>query len=156
MSGHLRDHEVSAAVAGLELGAAAQQHLAGCLSCRRLVAEMTELIEVRRRVVEAEAPDWEAQRAAIMGRLGGSAADSPRRRRWLRPLLAAAAVLLAAGIGLHRLPPGGGEPAEIPLESILAEVDATLAADTVPGFEGLDPIVPDMDEIREHFSNGAS
>ena len=157
MSAHLSDHDLAAAVAGLGLDPERERHLADCLLCRRQVGEMAELVMARRVSLTDEAPDWDAQHSAILGRLEGSPMVAiDRRRRWSRPLLAAAAVLLVAGIGLQRMPGGGGESEEVPVEQILAEVDATLAGEAVPGFEGLDPIVPDMDEIRELFTNGTS
>jgi len=157
MSAHLNERDLDTVVAGLGLSREAEEHLADCLVCRRRVAKTGDLIEARRRSILAGAPVWESQRSAILARLDESAVvPVGRQKRWLRPMLAAAAVLLATGIGLHRMPGGGVEQAEVPVEQILAQVDATLAAEMVPGFEGLDPIVPDMDEIRELFSNGAS
>ena len=75
----------------------------------------------------------------------------------MRPLLAAAAVLLMV-IGLRVLwvPGTPVEPqanGEIAVEEILAEVDAVLANDDLPGFESIDPGVSDLESILE---NGAS
>jgi hypothetical protein len=78
-----------------------------------------------------------------------------RRRAWSRPLLAVAAVILAA-VGLRALwaPAPALDPsisAEIPVEQILAEVDALLADETIPGFELIDPEID-----HEFFENGTS
>ena len=79
----------------------------------------------------------------------------PKRRLWTRPLLAVAAVLVAA-IGLRALwaPAPVVDPgvvSELPVEQILAEVDAMLADDSIPGLELLDQ---GMDEAI--FDNGTS
>ena len=78
------------------------------------------------------------------------------RRRWTRPLLVAAAALVAA-IGLRALwAPApvvveNGTVSELPVEQILAEVDAVLADDSIPGFEIIDP---GLEEAI--YENGAS
>ena len=48
-------------------------------------------------------------------------------------------------------PVDSGVVPELPVEQILAEVDAVLADDTIPGFELIDP---GLDE--EFYENGAS
>ena len=155
MSMHLEEHEITSAVAGLELEPAAWEHLAACLSCRQRVASMRELIEARRLRLEAGAPDWERQRQEVLSRLPSALAAGPERRRWWsRPLLAVAAVLVAA-IGLKVLwtPPPNDPVAgsELPVEQILAEVDAMLADDSIPGFELIDQGLDDA-----IYENGAS
>jgi len=156
MSMHLEEHEISSAVAGLELKPVAEEHLAACLSCRQRVASMRELIDAQRLRFEAEAPDWERQRQEVLLRLPSVLTAGPERRRWwTRPLLAVAAVLVAA-IGLKALwmPPPSSDPmagSELPVEQILAEVDAMLADDSIPGFELIDPGLDDA-----IFENGAS
>ena len=62
MTTHLDDHGITAAVAGLELEAAAAEHLRSCLSCRQQVTAMQDLIDGRRQDFEDESPDWERQR----------------------------------------------------------------------------------------------
>ena len=155
MKSHLEEHEITAAVAGLELEAAVEEHLGSCVSCRRQVFAMREVIDARLEDLEAEAPDWERQRQEIMLQLPATPIARPKRRLWTRPLLAVAAVLVAA-IGLRAL----WEPAlvvdpgvvsELPVEQILAEVDAMLADDSIPGFELLDQ---GMDDAI--FDNGTS
>jgi hypothetical protein len=79
----------------------------------------------------------------------------PRRRLWTRPLLAVSAILVAA-IGLRALwaptpVVDPGVPSELPVEQILAEVDAMLADDSIPGFELIDQ---GMDDAI--FENGTS
>jgi hypothetical protein len=151
---HLDEHEITAAVSGLEVNPAAEEHLASCLSCRQQVSSMRELIDARRRGLKAEVPDWDQQRLEILLRLPLASTTGERHRRWVRPLLALAAILVAA-IGLRMLwaPPlvDRATNAELPVEQILAEVDAVLADDSIPGFEliesGLDDAV---------FENGTS
>lgn len=145
MTQHLKDHEITLAVAGLELDPAVAEHLASCVSCRLDVSKTLEVIEARRRSIEDEAPDWELQRRQILDHLAAPPeARHGRRRWWTRPLLVAAAVLVAA-IGLRALlwnPRTPTEPvqrAEVPVEEILAEVDAVLADDSIPGLEVIDP-----------------
>ncbi len=156
MNTHLEEHEFTAAVAGLELEAAAEEHLGSCVICRRQVSVMRELIDTRRSDLEAEAPDWERQRQEIMMQLPSTQTARFRRgRRWARPLLAVAAVVVAA-IGLRALwaPAPVADPAvvsELPVEQILAEVDAMLADDSIPGLELIDQ---EMDDAI--FENGAS
>jgi hypothetical protein len=70
-------------------------------------------------------------------------------------LLAVAAVVIAA-IGLRALwlPTSSVEPvidSELPVEQILAEVDAMLADDAIPGFELVDPGLEDA-----IYENGTS
>lgn len=157
MKSHLDEHEITAAVAGLELEPEATEHLGSCLSCRQQVSAMREAIDERLRDLEAEAPDWDRQREEIMARLPAAPATvQKRRRRWTGPLLAAAAVLVAA-IGLRSLwapAPSvveNGTASELPVEQILAEVDAVLADDSIPGFEIIDPGLEDA-----IYENGAS
>lgn len=169
MSQHLEESVITAAVAGLELDPGAREHLETCVHCRSRAAAMRRLIESRRGQMLIREPDWQAQRAAILGRLHSSAPRPARQaeglvsiraqRRWLRPLLAAAAVLMAAtGLLVVNQPwqPVTSQ-AEVPVEQILAEVDAMLASETLPGFEALDSIVPNIEEIEAHYhQNGAS
>jgi len=156
MKTHLEEHEITDAVAGLELEAAAEEHLGSCVSCRRQVSEMQEAFDSRRERLAAEAPDWERQRQEIMLQLPSTPMARPRRRRvWTGPLLAVAAILVAA-IGLKAMwtPVPVADPgfaAEMPVEQILAEVDAMLADDSIPGFEVIDQ---GMDDAI--FENGAS
>ena len=156
MKTHLEENEFTAVVAGLELEAAAEEHLGSCVSCRRQVSAMRDVIDARRGDLEAEAPDWVRQRREIMSQLPPAPAVRPMRRSpWTRPLLAIAAVLVAA-VGLRALwtPAPTADPgviSELPVEQILAEVDAMLADDSIPGFELIDQ---GMDDVI--FENGAS
>ena len=103
MKTHLEEHEITAAVADLDLEATTEEHLGSCVSCRRRVSAMRELIDARRRELEAEAPDWERQRREIMLQLPSTPMVRPfRHSLWTRPLLAIAAVLVAA-VGLRAL-----------------------------------------------------
>jgi hypothetical protein len=157
MKTHLEEHEITAAVAGLELEPEAAEHLGSCLSCRQQVSAMREAIDERRQHLEAEAPDWDRQRQEIMAKLPVTPTIRPQRRRWwTRPVLAAAAILVAA-IGLRALwAPApvvvdNEAASELPVEQILAEVDAVLADDSIPGFEIIDPGLEDA-----IYENGAS
>lgn len=144
MTRHLSNDEITKAVAGLGLEPAAAEHLDSCVSCRLEVSKTLEVIEARRRTIEDEAPVWELQRRQILDRLEAPPVARQGRRWWTRPLLVAAAVLVVA-IGLRALlwnPRPPTEPlqrAEVPVEEILAEVDAVLADDSIPGLEVIDP-----------------
>jgi anti-sigma factor RsiW len=157
MNTHLTDDDFAAAVAGFDVDSQAAEHLFSCVSCRQEVAELRRSIAERRQDMEAESPDWQQQRHEVMARL----VDRPSphlapARRWFRPLLAAAAVLVVAvGVGLL-MPPGAAPPPptdDLAIEQILAEVEAVLADDSLPGFESIDPGVDDPASI---FENGAS
>ena len=156
MNTHLEESQITAAVAGLELEPSAAEHLGSCLSCRQQVAVMRDLIDGRRQELEDGAPDWQRQQQEIMLRMPPAAnRDASRRRAWSRPLLAVAAVIVAA-IGLRALwtpapPIDSAVPIELPVEQILAEVDALLADDSIPGFEIIDPEIDDA-----FFENGTS
>ncbi len=157
MKTHLTDDEVTAAVAGLEGPQEAAEHLSSCVSCRQEVAELQRLIADRRRGMEAEFPDWQRQRQEVMARLADRATvHRISARSWLRPFLAAAAALVVAvGVGLL-MPHGAATPPatdDLAVEQILAEVDAVLADDSLPGFESIDLGV---DDPESYFENGAS
>jgi len=158
MNTHLDEHEITAAVAGLELEPGAEEHLASCLSCRQQMTAIKDLIDARGEQMAAETPDWDRQREEILLRLpNDQAGRSVKIRRWMRPLLAAAAVLLVAvGLKVLWVPATPGDSVvevEIPIEQILAEVDAVLADDSLPGFESIDPGV---DDLERYFENGES
>lgn len=162
MNAHLGDMELAAAVAGLDLEPLVAEHLAACAACRASVRAMGSLLEQRRLSRYSDEPDWEEQRRAVLARL-------PTRRRlpiprvglWWRPLLAAAAVLaLATTVVLvgHRetAPPAGPD---LPVEQILADVDATLDRGGIPGFGPLGSLVPGTEgtnDLEDLLINGAS
>lgn len=158
MNTHLDEQHITAAIAGLELEPGVREHLATCLSCRQQVAAFTDLIDARGEQMAAEMPDWDRQRAEILLRLPAiPAGRSAKSRRWLRPLIAAAAVVIVV-VGLELLwsPTPTGDPVvelEVPIEQILADVDAVLSDDSLPGFESIDPGFDDLESI---FGNGAS
>jgi len=158
MNTHLDEHQITAAVAGLELEPEAEEHLVSCLSCRQRVAAFKDLIDARGEQMAAEMPDWDRQQAEILLQLPKSLTGRPAKtRRWTRALFAAAAaVLVAVGLEFMWSPAPMGEPVvelEVPIEQILAEVDAALADDSLPGFESIDPGV---DDPKSYFENGAS
>jgi len=156
MSKHLTSDEIAAAVAGLELGTAARDHLVGCVVCRTEIAELEGLIAARRDEISADAPDWDDQASRILARLPSDAvAGSRRRPRWLRPALAVAAtVIIALGLGWLRSSGPDAPAAETPsVEDILAEMNELLADDSIPGFEIIDP---EENELETYFDNGAS
>ncbi len=154
---HLDNDELAAAIAGLELEAGVAEHLASCLSCRRQVEETRALFERRRQLLAEDEPDWQRQRREILRRLPTAAVVPIRRTaRWLRPALAAAAVVLVVlGLGLLRrgAPHGGEKAPEIAVEQILADVDAVLDDDAIPGFESIDP---GMANLEKMYANRAS
>ena len=158
MMRHLDDHEIAAAVAELELAPERAEHLGSCLDCNRQVAALARLIEGRRAEMTVGEPDWEVTSAAVLVRISESTGDSQpsQRTRWWRPLAAAAAmVLVAAAVAL--LVPGDRSPtparSELPVDEILAEVDAVLDDDSIPGFEAIDP---GLDMLEGYAANGAS
>jgi anti-sigma factor RsiW len=157
MNAHLTNEQFAAAVAGLETVLEAAEHLGCCVSCRHEVAVLQHSINDRREEMEAGFPNWAQQREQVLARL--AAVPTGRRapsRRWVRPLLAAAAVLVAVvGVGLL-MPHGAVDPLptqELAIEEILADVDAILADDSLPGFE---PIDPGVDDPARYFENGTS
>jgi hypothetical protein len=130
MNRHLDDDQIAAAVAGTPLDESAAEHLASCVSCNRRVTSLRGLIEQRRQEMVADEPDWVDQRDRVLSRLG-EAEISRSGRRWMRPALAAAAVIaLAIGVGLLQLPNGAGPDREIAVEEILAEAEALLDDDS--------------------------
>lgn len=144
MTRHLEEHEITDAVAGIDLDRAVAEHLASCLACRQRLSAFLEAVDARREGLLAEAPDWERQRQEIMSRLPPAQTErSGRRHRWKRPALAVAAVLVAAaGLRVLWRPAPTvelGTTSDLPVEQILAEVDAVLADDSIPGFELIDP-----------------
>lgn len=158
MTTHLSEKDLTRAAAGLPLAEPAASHLEACLGCRRRVERFGDALDGLRPARLGGEPDWEAQRRAVLERLPASpevVALAPRRR--VR-LLAAAALLLAA-LGLAALQLGRRPPrtvAQVPVERILAEVDATLDGPVYPGFEALEPIVPDTDELQTVIANPTS
>jgi len=157
MNTHLTDEDFAAAVAGHGVSSQASEHLSSCVSCRQQVAEMQRSIAGRRQAMEAEFPGWQHQRQNVMARLAdASQTDRPTARRWLRPVLAAAAALVVAvGIRLAMPPEHTAPPVtnNLPIEQILAEVDAMLADDSLPGFESIDF---GFDDPASLFENGSS
>lgn len=152
MNTHLNDHAITAAVAGLELAPVGLAHLASCGRCRGRVEEMRALVDRRRLELLEEAPDWDAQRQQVLRRL----VPQVRKTQRLRPVLAAAAaVLVALALSLVRAPgsPGDATAPKLDVEHILAEVDAVLADDSLPGFEAIDP---GLDNPQDLMANGAS
>jgi predicted anti-sigma-YlaC factor YlaD len=157
MKRHLNKAEIAASVAGDELGADAREHLADCLDCRRKVGAMSELIDGRRRQQASDEPDWEAQLQSVMARIPATVEAAPvRTTRWWRPMLMAAAVVMVAvvvGILGTSGPTVVTTNGDIPVDQILAEVDALLDDDSIPGFEIIDPGV---DDLESYFDNGTS
>jgi hypothetical protein len=158
MNRHLDDQEIAAVASGVELEGWPKDHLASCLSCQQEVRALRTMVDTRREQLVEESPDWKRQKQEILLRLPQVQTSSRvQRSRWFRPLLAAAAVVLVA-VGLGVLRPSsqnGGDLTgeEVPVEQILADVDAILADDSIPGFESIDPGVQDLEAV---FENGAS
>ncbi len=155
MSRHLDDEQISAVLIGVA-DEATREHLAGCLGCRRRVEPFAALLGERRRRLLDGAPRWEEQRRQVLDRVVGGEVV-PLKRRPLRVLaVAAAAAVIALGLALVQLGGGRTGGTELPVEQILAEVDATLASDSLPGFERLEVMVPDADELEGYLDNPAS
>lgn len=156
MTGHLSDDALAAALAGREPPAADAAHLAACAACRRQMEGLRDLVRERADRLAREAPDWQRQRLEVLARLPERAA--PTRAAWrLRPLLAAAAAVLAA-VGLSTLwrpspATAPGFQGELAVEEILAEVELVLDDDRLPGFEAIDPGLAHPETL---VANGAS
>lgn len=153
MSRHLNEEQIAAAVAGFDLEPDITEHLRGCVSCRAAVEQMERLLEARRAIQTEEQPDWLAQRESILGALG----IDRRRNRAIHWLAVAAAVVVAAGIGVVvQRDEGAPQPTAVPVEQVLAEVDQTLNSESIPGFEALDPLVPGPRDLEGLNTNGTS
>jgi anti-sigma factor RsiW len=140
MTTHLNDDQIAAAVAGLELDRETERHLNGCVTCRREVAEFGDTVGARRAEMLEDAPDWKAQRAAVLDRL--PAAPRIGQPHWWsgrsRALALAAAV--ACVIGLAALWPRETDSprqvaGDLPVAQILEESEALLEDGNIPGFE---------------------
>lgn len=153
MNAHLNDEQIAAVVAGLEVEPWAVEHLRGCPACRNEVERMERLLEARRLEQREGEPDWSAQRESILNTVG----PERRPRRTVRWLAAAAALVMAVGVGVvvHR---EGEQPGvkSVPVEQILADVDQTLGSDSIPGFEALEPLVPGPQDLESLNDNGTS
>ncbi len=160
MSRHLTETQISRLCAGLELPPSAAGHLDECAGCRRRMAVFAAAAAGRREEQAASEPDWAATRAAILTRLGEvPAVASVNRWRTVRRALLAAAAVLALGVGLAVLTARPAPPQRLTdrsVEQVFAEVNATLASDPVPGFEALDPLVPDTDDLVQISESNAS
>lgn len=153
MKNHLDDVEFTSALAGERLDDEVTGHLGACVSCRRQLAGMRAWIDEQRDRTVQDAPDWQDQLDRIAARL--DAVPTPRRRaRWLRPAVAAAAlVMVAVGIGVVTLPREDEVREDLTVEEILAEAEALLADDSIPGFEVIDP---GIEGLRDESDDGVS
>lgn len=156
---HLSEQDLTAVVAGLELDSPARSHLADCVACRRAVRATEDVIAMRRLHLEAEAPDLDHQCELVLEAI---ASDRVVRHspRWSWRLMVAAAaavvVILLGGMvwmnGLHEASSGTSPLAanEAPFvpEDVLAEVDAALAEDQIPGFAPLEGLVPGDQDLE--------
>jgi hypothetical protein len=106
-------------------------------------------VENRRRAMEEEMPEWDTHLVQVLSGLPHTpAAPLAARRRWLNPLLAAAATItLAVGTSMvfHRSGPAPVPTPrpEIAIEEILAQAESLLAEDGIPDFDVLDNITDD-------------
>jgi len=148
MTNHLDDDQIAAVLAGLELEPDVRAHLEGCVACRRVLAGPEETVAARRRAMLDEMPDFEAQRRAIMAKIGAPAVVGPRGHGARHTLLAlAAAAVVAIGVAVL-WPEDSGDRAhrggDVPVATILEETEALLADDAIPGFE---PIQWDAEDL---------
>lgn len=156
MTTHLTDLEIAAAIAGEKLDPRAAEHWAECVSCRQQARDLERLLEARRAQLADGAPDWQAQRDAVLARLAPRPVElgARRARPWLRPALAlAATVLITVGLGLLWPDPAPTATGELPVADILAEAEALLASDEIPGFAVIDPGLDTLSRVGE---NGTS
>ena len=158
MTRHLDDRQITTALADPGGDRDVRRHLSECVACRRRLDALEELLEQRRQELLRGAPDWGEQERRILDRVADSTVVPlpARRRRVARVLVAAAAVAVMALAILLVQPGGESGGSSLAVEEILAEVDATLDSDTLPGFEPLEPMVPDADELESYLVNGAS
>jgi len=149
MTRHLNDQELASASAGIPLEPRQQAHLEGCVSCRRSVDFFLDQVDERRRSINLEAPDWDAQTKRILDKLPPAQVTPINiRRRWLSPLLAAAATItIVVGTGLivqKNGPASVSSPRpEIEIEEILAQAESLLADEGIPGFDVFDDMTDD-------------
>ncbi len=149
MNTHLDENELTTVAAGGTLSADRQAHLETCLKCRREVDRFLEAVEARKRALDLEEPDWNDQMDRVLGAIAEQEAPVVGiRRRWVRPLLAAAAtvmLMVGTGVVVHRTGVGP-QPTPVPdlrIDEILAETDSLLADDGIPGLEILDDVSDD-------------
>ncbi len=149
MTRHLDDHELASATAGIPLEPERLAHLEGCISCRRSVKHFLDQVNERRRSISREAPDWDAQTKRILAGLPLTQVKPiSGRRRWLSPLLAAAAtitIVVGTGLMVQRTRPAS-DPSprpEIEIEEILAQTDSLLADEGIPGLDVFDDLTDD-------------
>lgn len=141
MTTHLDDWQLSAFLASAELDRTMSEHLGSCMVCRRRLETFRQAVGEHRLALAEEAPDWQEQKQAILVRLDTTnrSASGRRPRRWLRPVLAAAATVVCV-LGAALLQKTGDSTLvatprpELPIEEIFAQTEALLADDTIPGF----------------------
>lgn len=149
MTNHLNDDQIAAVLAGLEVEPDVRVHLDGCVACRRLIADFEESVAAQRYALLDDAPDFEAQRQAILASIGHTPAVVAPRRRGTRHTLLALAAAVVVALGVAALwPERSGDRAsggnDVPVATILEETEALLADDAIPGFE---PIQWDAEDL---------
>ena len=149
MTRHLDDHELASATAGIPLEPERLAHLEGCISCRRSVNHFLDRINERRQSMGREAPDWDEHTKKVLAGLpSAQVIPISARKRWLRPLLAAAAtvtIVVGTGLIVQRTGPASGPSPrpEIEIEEILAQADSLLADEGIPGLDVFDNLTDD-------------
>lgn len=155
MTHHLTDERLTEVLGGEAPTTAERAHLEACLGCRRELTALGELIATGRDDLGATTPDWRAQRARVLAAIA-EGAGQPRRvaagpwRRWRTALVSAAAVAVTAA-GLVALRPPSPERGDLPVADILAESDALLAEDDIPGFGALEPSLDELTSLVERI-----
>ena len=146
---HLNEDEMNRAVLGEELPAAAAEHLASCLACRRRRDGFLSLVEP----AAGDDPDA-ATRARVRERALTEWGGKVPARHWLRWTAAAAAVIVLGVLPLlrSRTP----EPVPFNADSVLTEVNQVLDRDPLAAVASEDlvnTVVPVAHEAGERSAS---
>jgi predicted anti-sigma-YlaC factor YlaD len=135
---HLDDEQLDRHLCGEPLDVEAEEHLAGCLACRRRRDAFLAAVGASAGL-DPSPEEREVVREAALRAFGGRR-HAPAARWWLA---AAAAVLVAVLVAVVRRPEPAVSLAEV--DAVLEEVDAVLERDPLAAFGGsalVETVVP--------------